>query len=130
MKIDIDVIKMLLESWIPANRISNKTGIPRMTIGKYRNGQAALMNMTLKNALALQEYTNNEEEFKMLKQLKEDLEELRNEEWFTDETLLDWYFEPSTGLLYFIDSGMAYAGDDKEAYEVYQTEGMEVISVR
>lgn len=72
------------------------------------------------------------EEIKMKERVIKQLEELRasDPELITDTTLLDWFYEPEADTLYFVDSGMAYDGDDKNAVELYQTEGIEIINER
>ena len=60
-----------------------------------------------------------------LKQLINDLlesvdEDVRNE-------VYDVYYQPNEEHVYLVVSGMAYDGNDKEAYEVAQIEEQEVI---
>lgn len=63
---------------------------------------------------------------------REKLKQLINEELeSTDvelrEGLYDVYYSPNEEQVYLVSSGMAYEGDDKEAYEVVQIENQEVI---
>lgn len=58
------------------------------------------------------------------KMIKEDLQETEVE---SRDALYDVYYEPNRGYIYLVSSGMAYEGDDKEAYEVAQIENQEVI---
>lgn len=44
--------------------------------------------------------------------------------------LFDWYYEPTNQEVYFVTSGMAYDGDDKNAFEVAQSENGEIINWR
>lgn len=60
-------------------------------------------------------------EERILKSLAEMDEEIRN-------GLYDVYLE-SNGNLWFVDSGMAYNGDDKEAKEIGQVEDGEIINL-
>ena len=55
----------------------------------------------------------------------EDLESMDETEG--KNALYDVYYEPNRGYIYLVSSGMAYEGDDKEAYEVAQIENQEVI---
>lgn len=64
---------------IPAYSLEKETGVSRQVIGDYRNGKAKISNMTLKVAIELQKWLNNNppkisysyEE--LLSELKEDI---------------------------------------------------------
>lgn len=117
-------IRNLLALDISSYEINRKTGVTRQSIDKYRNGQAEIGNMSLDNALALSNYweeLNMTLEERILKALAEMDEEIRG-------SLYDVY-EESNGNLWFVDSGMAYDGDDKRAKEVAQVEDGEIINL-
>lgn len=117
-------IRNLLALDISSYEINRKTGVTRQSIDKYRNGQAEIGNMSLDNALALSNYweeLNMTLEERILKALAEMDEEIRG-------SLYDVY-EESNGNLWFVDSGMAYDGDDKDAKEVAQVEDGEIINL-
>lgn len=54
--IDINKIDALINSLVPAYQIEKQTGISRAQIGNYRSGKHEVMNMSLGNALKLQNY--------------------------------------------------------------------------
>lgn len=69
MKIDIQKIKKLIDSRIPAYTIEKETGVSRATLSNYRTGKADVMKMTLENGLKLSKY-QEELEMKDLKIIK------------------------------------------------------------
>lgn len=117
-------IKNLLDLDISSYEISRKTGVTRQLIDKYRKEPETVGKLTLDNALALNQYweeLNMSLEEKILKALSVMDEEIRY-------CLYDVYLE-SNGNLWFVDSGMAYNGDDKSAKEVAQVEDGEIINL-
>lgn len=50
------------------------------------------------------------------------LYELRKEDPDVANELLDWYYEPNSQTVYFVQSDMDYDGDDNEAFKVVQSE--------
>lgn len=91
-KIDLRKIEALLNSAISAYAISEKTGLTRAVINRYRNGEASLENMTIKTAYILQTFYNenfvNDKDFTLrdlIEELKLDIAEFGNFEcwaWF------------------------------------------------
>lgn len=78
---DLDKIKKLLDSDITDYAISKATGVSATMIGRYKNNEANIENISLKNAIALTNYYNKrKEEIKMDKiiELKKDLEKGMN----------------------------------------------------
>ncbi|MDT2813734.1 hypothetical protein P7H75_02660 [Vagococcus carniphilus] len=138
MKIDLDVIeKLLFESDYSAWNIGKETGLTRQTVLRYRNKQADYLNMKLANAIKLIDYYNKkEDEIKMkeliIEQLNNTFEDLKEngicEEKEDFKELSDWYYEPETESVYYVESGMEYSGDDKTAYYLGQTEGFKFIN--
>ena len=55
-KIDLAKIEKLLDSSISAYAISEETKLTRAVINRYRTGDTALENMTIKTALKLQKF--------------------------------------------------------------------------
>lgn len=117
-------IENLINSDISSYRISKETGIPYTTVNELRNGTRSIDKA---NFLTIETLSNYWEELNMtleeriLKALAEMDEEIRG-------SLYDVY-EESNGNLWFVDSGMAYDGDDKEAKEVAQVEDGEIINI-
>lgn len=54
--INISKIKELLESDISSYEIEKNTGVSRVTLAKYRNGSADIMNMSLEKAVNLNKF--------------------------------------------------------------------------
>lgn len=138
MKIDLNIIeKLLFESDYSAWDIGKETGLTRQTVLRYRNKQADYLNMKLANAIKLIDYYNKkEDEIKMkeliIEQLNDTFEDLKEngicEEKEDFKELSDWYYEPETKSVYYVESGMGYSGDDKTAYYLGQTEGFKFIN--
>ena len=55
-KIDLSKIEKLLSSDISAYAIAKETGLTRAVVNRYRTGDTALENMTIKTALKLQKF--------------------------------------------------------------------------
>lgn len=55
---DLDKIKKLLDSDITDYAISKATGVSATMIGRYKNNEANIENISLKNAIALTNYYN------------------------------------------------------------------------
>lgn len=55
---DLDKIKKLLDSDITGYAISKATGVSATMIGRYKNNEANIENISLKNAIALTNYYN------------------------------------------------------------------------
>lgn len=58
--IDIEKVRAVINSDTTAYEIEKQTGISRSQIGNYRSGKHDIMNMTLNNALKLQNYIEGE----------------------------------------------------------------------
>lgn len=117
-------INNLLDLDISSYEISRKTGVTRQLIDKYRKEPETVGKLTLDNALALNQYweeLNMTLEERILKALSEMDEEIRGGLWDV--------YEETDGNLWFVDSGMAYDGDDKDAKEVAQVEDGEIINI-
>lgn len=66
MKLDVSKIKeLILNESISAYSIQAETGITRSTLSNYRNGKADIENMSLANAIKVQNYINNKEKKEM-----------------------------------------------------------------
>lgn len=79
MIINIEEIKKLIEDQdITAYSISKETGITRQVIQNYRNGEADIMNMSLKNAGALQRYIDRRDGHKSYSFTLKHLDLIRN----------------------------------------------------
>lgn len=138
MKIDLEIIeKLLFESSYTAWDIEKETGLSRMMVTNYRNKKSDYMNMKLSNAVKLiGYYIKKEDEIKMkeliIEQLNNTFEDLKEngicEEKEDFKELSDWYYEPETESVYYVESGMEYSGDDKTAYYLGQTEGFKFIN--
>ena len=121
---EIEQLKNILASDLTDARLAKIAGMSQQAISKYRNGLSKVENMRVEQALKLikfQEELNMTLEERILKVLSEMDEEIRN-------GLYDVY-EESDGNLWFMDSGMAYDGDDKDAKEVAQVEDGEIINL-
>ena len=121
---EIEQLKNILASDLTDARLAKIAGMSQQAISKYRNGLSKVENMRVEQALKLikfQEEMNMTLEERILKAIAEMDEEIRN-------GLYDVY-EESDGNLWFMDSGMEYSGDDKEAKEVAQVEDGEIINI-
>lgn len=49
-------VKWVLDSNISAYEIEKQTDIPRVSIGRYRNGKTLIINMTLETAMKLEKF--------------------------------------------------------------------------
>lgn len=56
MKIDLDIVKELIDSDVSAYQIEKDLKISRMMISNYRNDPKKLLKMSVENAIKLQEY--------------------------------------------------------------------------
>ena len=124
MIINIENIKKLLDSEISSYQINKDLGISTNAINSIRRGERSIENLTLETGLKLSKYweeLNMTLEDKIKQYISEMDEEIRN-------GLYDVYLE-SNGNLWFVDSGMAYDGDDKSAKEVAQVEDGEIINL-
>ena len=119
----IEIIKQALNEYT-AYEIAKAIGVTPQSLQKYKNDEASIENMRLGTALAIVKYKeelNMTLEERILKAIAEIDEEIRN-------GLYDVY-EESDGNLWFVDSGMAYDGDDKSAKEEAQVEDGEIINL-
>lgn len=57
---NMKLVELLLESEVTAYEVEKKTGITRMAISKYRNGQSQVINMPLGVAIKLTEFAQNQ----------------------------------------------------------------------
>lgn len=73
--INIKKVQAVINSNITAYEIEKQTGISRAQIGNYRNGKHDIMNMSLNNALKLQNYYEEE----MAMNYEKELERLEKE---------------------------------------------------
>ena len=118
-----EIIKSVIDSNITSYQIAKAINVPVQTIDRYRNG-SLIENMKLGIAEKIVKYweeLNMTLEERILKSLAETDEEIRG-------GLYDVYLE-SNGNLWFVDSGMAYDGDDKSAKEIGQVEDGEIINL-
>ncbi|MGX7098377.1 hypothetical protein ACWOBH_00030 [Globicatella sanguinis] len=118
-----EIIKSVIDSNITSYQIAKAINVPVQTIDRYRNG-SLIENMKLGIAEKIVKYweeLNMTLEERILKSLAEMDEEIRG-------GLYDVYLE-SNGNLWFVDSGMAYDGDDKSAKEIGQVEDGEIINL-
>lgn len=117
-----ELITKLFESDITTYRIAKDTGLSQGTLDRYRSGQSDIGNMNLKTAKELEELAMDTisilENESTLKQAIVD----QVISWYVEEDIeldmIDIYYEPEANLLYHVDRGDAYIGDDKEAFEV------------
>lgn len=119
----IEIIKKALNEYT-AYEIAKAIGVTPQSLQKYKNDEASIENMRLGTALAIVKYweeLNMTLEERILKALAEMDEELRDCLWDV--------YEESDGNLWFVDSGMAYDGDDRNAKEVAQVEDGEIINI-
>ena len=119
----IEIIKQALNEYT-AYEIAKAIGVTPQSLQKYKNDEANIENMRLGTALAIVKYKeelNMTLEERILKALAEMDEEIRGGLWDV--------YEESDGNLWFVDSGMAYDGDDKDAKEVAQVEDGEIINL-
>ena len=119
----IEIIKQALNEYT-AYEIAKAIGVTPQSLQKYKNDEASIENMRLGTAMAIvkfQEELNMTLEERILKALAEMDEEIRGGLWDV--------YEESEGNLWFVDSGMEYDGDDKEAKEVAQVEDGEIINI-
>lgn len=133
MIINFKEIKDLLQNGSLAD-IVRETGLPRRTLENYKyKTNDAFENM--ENTLtALQKYVNKEKiKMKNIMENEKTLLEAINEDvvsWYNEEglelDLIDIYYEPETDNLHTELRGMAYNGDDKEAYLVAHIDDEEV----
>lgn len=118
-----EIVKEVIDSDVTSYQIAKSIGVPVQTIDRYRNG-SLIENMKLGIAEKIVKYweeLNMTLEERILKALAEMDEEIRDGLWDV--------YEESDGNLWFVDSGMAYDGDDKEAKEVAQVEDGEIINL-